>query len=266
MLDTPRSRKGGEFDNIRLLVSAGEPLGERLLARWRAEIGNDIVEGIGSTESCHIFISNRAREVHPGSTGRLVEGYRARIVDDLGADVPVGEPGRLWVTGDSLMAGYWKQPAATRRVFHGEWLDTGDMYIVDERGVFTFQGRLDDMLKVSGMWVSPLEVEAVVADTGLVADCAVVGVRDAINLVRLVALVVPHEGSDLADVEADLRREVRRVLGGTKTPRTITFVRQLPRAENGDLQRGALPALARSAAAATVDRDHAGLGGDAAAI
>lgn len=266
MLDTPGSRKGGEFDSVRLLVSAGEPLGERLLARWRAEIGNDIVEGIGSTESCHIFISNRAGEVHPGSTGRLVEGYRARIVDDLGAEVPVGEPGRLWVTGDSLMAGYWKQPAATRRVFHGEWLDTGDMYIVDEHGVFTFQGRLDDMLKVAGMWVSPLEVEAVVADTGLVADCAVVGVRDAINLVRLVALVVPHEGSDLADVEADLRREVRRVLGGTKTPRTITFVRQLPRAENGDLQRGALPALARSAAAASADRDHAGLGGDAAAI
>ena len=102
LLDNPRFRKGDEFDNVRLLVSAGEPLGERLLDLWRAEIGVDIVEGIGSTESCHIFISNRAGEVYPGSTGRLVEGYRARIVDDLGTEVAVGQPGRLWVTGELL--------------------------------------------------------------------------------------------------------------------------------------------------------------------
>lgn len=266
LLDNRRSRRGGEFDDVRLLVSAGEPLGERLLERWRAEIGTDIVEGIGSTESCHIFISNRAGEVHPGSTGRLVEGYRARIVDDLGDEVPVGEPGRLWVTGDSLMAGYWKEPAATRRAFHGEWLDTGDMYIVDDHGVFTFQGRLDDMLKVSGMWVSPLEVEAAIAETGLAADSAVVGVRDAINLVRLVALVVPHDGADLAAVEADLRRMVRHALGGIKTPRTITFVKALPRADNGDLQRDALLPLARSDEAVTVDRDDVDVGDETAAI
>jgi len=244
LLDNSRSRKGGEFDNVRLLVSAGEPLGERLLDRWRSEIGVDIVDGIGSTESCHTFISNRAGEIYPGSTGRLVEGYRARIVDDLGTEVAVGEPGRLWVTGDSFMAGYWKQPAATRRALYGEWLDTGDIYVVDERGVFTFQGRLDDMLKVSGMWVSPLEVEAAMYATGLAADCAAVGVHDAINLVRLVALVVPYEGSELAEVDANLRREVRRVLGGYKTPRTIKFVKELPRAENGDLLRNALLALA----------------------
>jgi benzoate-CoA ligase family protein len=254
LLDNPRFRKGDEFDNVRLLVSAGEPLGERLLDLWRAEIGVDIVEGIGSTESCHIFISNRAGEVYPGSTGRLVEGYRARIVDDLGTEVAVGQPGRLWVTGDSLMAGYWKQPAVTRRALYGEWLDTGDIYVVDERGVFTFQGRLDDMMKVSGMWVSPLEVEAAMYATGLVTDCAAVGVHDAINLVRLVALVVPYEGSDLVEVDASLRREVRRVLGGNKTPRTIKFVKKLPRSENGDLLRDALLALARSDEAVCVDR------------
>ena len=212
------------------------------------------MEGIGSTESCHIFISNRAGEVYPGSTGRLVEGYRARIVDDLGTEVAVGQPGRLWVTGDSLMAGYWKQPAVTRRALYGEWLDTGDIYVVDERGVFTFQGRLDDMMKVSGMWVSPLEVEAAMYATGLVTDCAAVGVHDAINLVRLVALVVPYEGSDLIEVDASLRREVRRVLGGNKTPRTIKFVKELPRSENGDLLRDALLALARSDEAVSVDR------------
>ena len=152
------------------------------------------------------------------------------------------------------MAGYWKQPAVTCRALYGEWLDTGDIYVVDERGVFTFQGRLDDMMKVSGMWVSPLEVEAAMYATGLVTDCAAVGVHDAINLVRLVALVVPYEGSDLVEVDASLRREVRRVLGGNKTPRTIKFVKKLPRSENGDLLRDALLALARSDEAVCVDR------------
>lgn len=247
ILASGRQLKGGDFASVRLCLSAGEPLGPALLTSWREHTGVDIVEGIGSTESCHIYISNRAADVRPGSTGRLVEGYQARVVDDQMVDVPVGVPGRLLVSGESFFSGYWQRRELTRRALQGAWFDSGDMYTVDEEGYFTFQGRLDDMLKVGGMWVSPVEVEAVIRDTGRVADVAVVGVHDAINLVRLVALVVPRAPTDdHAETEAILRKEVRAKLGGNKTPRLFRFVPSLPRIENGDLQRATLPELARA--------------------
>lgn len=266
ILASGQQLKSGDFASVRLCLSAGEPLGAALLTSWREATGLDIVEGIGSTESCHIYISNRAGDVRPGSTGRLVEGYQARVVDDQMVDVPVGVPGRLLVSGESFFSGYWQRRELTRRALLGPWFDSGDMYTVDEEGYFSFQGRLDDMLKVGGMWVSPVEVEAVIRDTGRVADVAVVGVHDAINLVRLVALVVPRDTpDDPAETEAILRKEVRAKLGGNKTPRLFRFVPSLPRIENGDLQRETLPELARAQDHHRVDLAPGDAGGPAVA-
>jgi len=243
------SRKGGEFDSLRCCVAAGEPLAASLLRRWREETGRDIVEGIGSTESCHVVISNRIDDIRPGCTGTVVDGYRARLVDEDGRDVAPGEPGRLLVAGESIFAGYWRARELTRSTLRGEWLDTGDVCVADQAGYFSFQGRLDDMLKVSGMWVSPVEVEAALLDTGRVAESAVVGVHDAINLVRLVAFVVARGGGDSEDLEPALRQDVRQRLGGTKTPRVFRFVDELPRTATGKLSRAALREQAQALAA-----------------
>ncbi len=247
ILNAGRSRwKGDEFDSLRACVSAGEPLAASLLRRWREETGLDIVEGAGSTESCHIVVSNRIGEVRPGRTGAVVEGYRVRLVGEDGRDVPEGQPGRLLVAGESVFMGYWRQRAQTAATLGGEWLDTGDVYVGDDEGWLAFQGRLDDMVKVSGMWVSPVEVEETLGESELVADCAVVGVHDAINLVRLVAFVVPTGDQAPDEVERELRQVVRRRLGSNKTPRAFRLVDHLPRASTGKLQRSALREQARA--------------------
>jgi acyl-coenzyme A synthetase/AMP-(fatty) acid ligase len=236
------------FDSLRLCISAGEPLAASLLERWRDTTGLDIIDGVGSTESCHTYISNRADDIRPGSSGTLVEGYLARVVGEDGRDLPPGEPGRLLVTGESLFAGYWRRRELTRRAMLGEWLDTGDIYVADEAGYFTFQGRADEMLKVAGAWVSPAEVESVLVETGLVDECAVVGVQDAFSLVRLMAFVVPRADGDQGDyeeLERALRQDVRQRLGNTKVPRVFRFVDELPRTASGKVHRSPLREQAR---------------------
>src|SRR2546426_945771 len=150
-----------DFGSVRVCVSAGEPLSGSILERWRARTGTDILDGIGSTECCHVFISNRIGDVRPDSSGTVVPGYEARVVDDAGRELPAGEVGRLLVKGDSICSMYWNQHERTKRTIRGEWIDTGDQYVRDAGAHFQYQGRSDDMLKVSGIWVSPTEVESV---------------------------------------------------------------------------------------------------------
>ena len=249
LTSTQKSSMREDFESVRMCVSAGEPLAGSLFERWKERTGRDIVEGIGSTESCHIFISNRADDIRQGCTGTVVDGYQARIVDEQGRDLPAGEAGALLVKGDSTFAHYWRDRELSRRTLVGDWLDTGDVYRRDEEGRFFCQGRLDDMLKVGGMWVSPIEVEAALMDNDAVVECAVVGAHDAINLVRLVAfVVVSRGGADPGELETELTQEVRQRLGGNKTPRAFRFVETLPRSAAGKLQRAQL----REQAAETV--------------
>lgn len=246
MLNAGSAWKSADFGSVRVCVSASEPLAGSLLERWREKTGLEILDGIGSTESCHIFISNRMHDVRPDCTGTVVEGYEARIVDERGRDLPAGQQGMLMVRGDSICSSYWRQHELTKEMILGDWLKTGDTYVKDESGYFFYKGRIDDMLKVGGMWVSPHEIEAVLNEHESVAECAVVGVHDQINLVRPEAFVVPEDGGGDPDLESVLRRHVRQRLGGNKTPRAFHFVETLPRTANGKLQRVKLREQARA--------------------
>jgi benzoate-CoA ligase len=227
-----------DFSSVRVCVSAGEPLAGSLLERWRDRTGTDILDGIGSTECLHIFISNRIGDVRPDSSGTVVPGYEARIVDETGHEVPPGEVGSLLVKGDSICAFYWNQHERTRRTIRGEWIDTGDKYVRDASGHFTYQGRSDDMLKVSGIWVSPTEVEAAINAHEAVLECAVVGVVDEERLVHPEAHVVLQPGRQgSVELEEALRIHVRSRLAHFKCPREFLFVEELPKTATGKIQR-----------------------------
>jgi benzoate-CoA ligase len=227
-----------DFSSVRVCVSAGEPLAGSLLERWRARTGTDILDGIGSTECLHIFISNRIGDVRPDSTGTVVPGYEARIVDETGHEAPPGEVGSLLVKGDSICAFYWNQHERTRQTIRGEWIDTGDKYVRDASGHFTYQGRSDDMLKVSGIWVSPTEVEAAINAHEAVLECAVVGVVDQERLVQPEAHVVLQPGRQgSVELEEALRTHVRSRLAHFKCPREFLFVEELPKTATGKIQR-----------------------------
>ena len=227
-----------DFSSVRVCVSAGEPLSGSILERWRARTQTDILDGIGSTECCHIFISNRPGDIKPDCSGRVVDGYQARIVDETGAELPAGEVGNLMVAGDSICAFYWNQHERTKRAIKGEWIDTGDKYARDEAGYFRYQGRSDDMMKVGGIWVSPVEVEGVVNSHEAVVECAVVGVLDENRLIRPEAYVILQPGrSPSVDLEQDLHRHVREHLAHHKCPRDFHFVDSLPKTATGKIQR-----------------------------
>ena len=227
--------KRADFGSVRLCVSAGEALSGSLLGRWKQKTGLEIVEGIGSTESCHIFISNRPGDVRPDCTGKVVEGWEAKVVDDDGNEVPNGQPGMLMVKGESRFPYYWHDRHLTKEAILGEWLRTGDTFVRDGEGYFYYRGRTDEMLKVGGMWVSPLEVEAVLNEHERVAESAVVGVRDADGLTKPEAYVVLEESGGEQQLEAVLRHHMRQRLGGNKTPRAFYFVASLPETDAGRL-------------------------------
>jgi benzoate-CoA ligase len=230
--------QAADFSSVRACVSAGEPLSGSLLRRWRARTGTWILDGIGSTEICHIFISNRLEDVRPDSSGRVVEGYEARLVDDEGAPVPDGEVGNLLVRGDSTCAFYWNQHERTKQTIQGEWIVTGDKYVRDPEGYFAYQGRSDDMLKVSGIWVSPTEVEGTINGHEGVLECAVVGATDEQSLVRTIAYVVLRDGAaGDEEKEESLRAYVRERLAHYKCPREFRFVDGLPKTATGKIQR-----------------------------
>jgi benzoate-CoA ligase len=230
----------GTFDlsSIRLAVSAGEALPPALFERFKARYGIEIIDGIGSTEALHMFISNQAGAIRPGSSGVVVSGYDARIVDDDARPVPDGEIGNLWIAGDSTCAAYWNQHAKTRQTIVGEWLRTGDKYSRDTDGFFWFHGRADDMLKVGGLWVSPIEVENALLEHPAVLECGVVGREDRDTLVKPAAYVVLRGGVDeTAALAAELQHFVRQRLAEYKRPRWVEFVAELPKTPTGKIQR-----------------------------
>ncbi|HLH69458.1 MAG TPA: benzoate-CoA ligase family protein [Candidatus Dormibacteraeota bacterium] len=227
-----------DFSSVRACVSAGEPLAGSTLERWKERTGTVILDGIGSTEVCHIFISNRLDDVRPDSSGRVVPGYEAKIVDERGREVGPGEIGRLLVKGDSICAFYWNRHERTKQTIVGEWIDTGDQYMRDADGYYHYQGRSDDMMKVSGMWVSPSEVEAAISTHEAVLECAVVGVADEQRLLRTTAFVVLRPGRDKSPrLAEELREHVRGRLAHFKCPHEIRFVDELPKTATGKIQR-----------------------------
>jgi benzoate-CoA ligase family protein len=227
-----------DLTSIRCAVSAGEALPAPLWERFRKRFGISILDGIGSTEMLHMFISNRLEDVMPGSSGKIVPGYAARIVDNEGREVSMGEIGNLWVRGESGAAGYWNRPELTRSTFCGEWIVTGDKYRCDERGYYWHCGRSDDMLKVHGLWVSPVEVESVLLGHSAVAECAVVGAIDDDGLERPKAFVVLRKPLGWsAELEAELRRFAAERLPKYKEPRWLVEIQSLPKTATGKLQR-----------------------------
>ena len=223
------------FASVRLATSAGEALPAEIYRRFTSRYGVDIIDGLGSTEALHIFISNRPGAVHPGTSGTLVPGYDARIVDDAGEPVPDGQPGRLLVRGDSIASGYWCRTATTRQVFQGEWLRTGDTYSRSADGVYTCLGRTSDLIKAGGIWVSPTEVESRLVQHEAVAECAVVGHRDADGLEEVVACVVPMPGTSVDGDE--LIAFCRAGLAAFKRPRQVLVLDGLPKTATGKIQR-----------------------------
>ena len=231
-------RASPDLASVRLCVSAGEPLPAPILERWQAATGLDIVDGIGTTEILHIFISNRPGAVVPGTSGRPVPGYEARLVDDEGRDVAPGETGNLLIRGQSLIAEYWGEPERTAAAFKGEWLRTGDTYCIDENGCYVCCGRSDDMLKVGGIWVSPVEIEARLIAHPAVLEAAVVGRADADGLIKPEAWIVLAVGHTAGEGLTDaLVTHCKAGLARYKYPRWVRYVDALPKTATGKIQR-----------------------------
>ena len=239
---------------LRLATSAGEALPPSLHRRWNDTFGVELLDGLGTAEMWHIFISNRPGDVRPGTLGAAVPGFEVRLCDDHGREVPPGEVGRMRVRGGSRAHGYWQRPRETRRAFAHDWYVSGDMMTRDEDGCFTYQGRADDLLKVSGKWFSPREVEECLLRHPGVREAAVVGVADADGLVAPVAFVVPATsvvrtsdpdapdatGPDGAVTASALRDHAGARLESYKIPRRVHLLDDLPRTHLGKVDRGAL--------------------------
>ncbi len=229
-----------EFDlsSIRCAVSAGESLPPAVFARFRERFGVEILDGIGSTEVLHIFISNRRGEARPGSSGVPVPGYEARLVGEDGGPVATGEIGSLLIKGDSTCAFYWNRHELTRNTIEGHWIRTGDHYSQDQDGFYWFAGRSDDMLKVGGLWVSPAELEHALLEHPAVLSCGVVGRPDGDGLMKPLAYVVPQAGvSATPELVSELQQFVRTRLAEYKRPRWVEFVDALPTTATGKVQR-----------------------------
>ena len=238
MLQAVSTGEPADLSSVRTCFAAAEPLPADLYRRWHERFGIEILDGIGTTEALHIFISNRAGEARPGSSGRPVPGYRIRLVDDSGADVPTGDVGNLLVSGGSVFAGYWRRQETTRRVLQGEWYHTGDKYRQDADGYYWYMGRADDLLRVSGHWVSPAEVEAALISHPSVLEAAVVGKEDKDGLIKPKAFIVLREGVSASESRADeLKTHVKSTIAPYQYPRWIEFVPALPKTATGKIQR-----------------------------
>lgn len=222
---------------LRVCVSAGEALPEQVGESWKRRFGVDILDGVGSTELLHIFLSNAPGDVRYGTSGRPVPGYEVRLVNEAGQDVPDGEVGELVVHAPSAGDGYWNQRSKSRQTFEGCWTRTGDKYIRDAEGRYTYCGRADDMFKVSGIWVSPFEVESALISHPAVLEAAVVPAADADGLLKPKAYVVLKSAADLADLRESLKEHVKQKIGPWKYPRWIEVVDALPKTATGKIQR-----------------------------
>jgi benzoate-CoA ligase family protein len=234
------ARQTRDFDlsSLRLAVSAGEALPAPIYERFKQRYGVDILDGIGSTEVLHMFIANRPGAIRPGSSGQVVRGYDARILDEDGRGLPDGEIGNLWIRGDSVCAGYWNQHEKTKDTIEGHWIRTGDKYSRDADGYYWYAGRADDMLKVGGQWVSPVEVENALIAHAAVLECGVIGREDREGLIKPMAFVVLREGHVAGpDLAKALQQFVRDRLAEYKRPRWVEFLAELPKTATGKIQR-----------------------------
>ena len=224
--------------NLRCCVSAGEPLPEEIGRRWSKRFGIDLLDGIGSTEMLHIFLSNRPDKLRYGTTGLPVPGYTLQIVDEEGAPVAVGDTGELQISGPSGALFYWNNRAKTTNTFRGPWVRSGDKYWQDEDGYYVYAGRSDDMLKVGGVYVSPIEIEGVLIEHPAVLEVAVVGREDADELVKPAAHVVLQQGREASqELAAELKAHVKSRLAPFKYPRWVEFLAALPKTATGKIQR-----------------------------
>ena len=240
LLANPFIGVGAGSDRLRRCISAGEALPADIGHRWKSMVGLDILDGIGSTEMLHIFVSNRPDDIRYGTSGKPVPGYEAAVLDEHDHPVPNGEAGELVIRGASAADGYWNQRAKTRKTFQGEWTHTGDTYIRDADGYYRYQGRGDEMLKVSGVWVSPFEVEEALISHPSVLEAAVVGHEDRDGLTKPKAFVILRETGTETDREAlaeALKSHVKDRIGVWKYPRWIAFVETLPKTATGKIQR-----------------------------
>ena len=227
------------FSSVRLTVTAGEALPAPLYERFTTRYGHPVLDGIGSTEALHIFMSNHVGGERPGTSGTTVAGYEARLLDDSDGEVTEpDEPGYLHIRGPSTATGYWCRRDATHTAFRGEWLRTGDVYTRSSDGYYTFLGRNNDMIKAGGIWVSPAEVEAVLLEHPAVLEAAVVGARDENGLETTVAFVVARTGRELDPVSIEAHCRDR--MAAFKRPRRIVSVDELPKTPTGKIRRFAL--------------------------
>jgi benzoate-CoA ligase family protein len=227
-----------DLRSLRFATSAGEALPAELYRRWVETFGVDLLDGLGTAEMWHIFITNKPGEVRPGTLGRVVPGFEIKACDDDGEPVAAGEMGALWVRGRSRALGYWQQLDRTAAAFRGEWYVTGDLVAIDADGYVTYGGRADEMLKVGGRWVAPQEVESCLLQHPAVAECAVVGVADAAGLVKPQAFVVAREPRE--GLAEELKSFVKQKLEPYKYPREVVFMDALPRTHLGKVDRGKL--------------------------
>jgi len=232
---------GVDFSSVRACISAGEALPAELYSRWKAKTGVEILDGIGSAEMFHIFITNRFGDVKLGSLGRAVEGYEARICDEDGRELPRGDIGTLWIRGDSMALEYWQRHEQSKQTFRGDWCVSADKFRQDEQGYFYFCGRGDDMLKVGGKWLSPLEVENALLQHPAVREAAVVGFKDADGLEKPRAFVSLNQGHAPGEALAEeLKAHVRNALAPFKAPREVAFLDDLPKSDRGKVLKSAL--------------------------
>jgi len=234
-----------DFSSVRSLVSAGEALPPRVYRDWKERFGVEIYDGIGSAEMFHVYITNRPGDVKEGSLGKLVDGYSYRLIDDDGNEVPKGEIGTLVIKGPSAGQGYWRMRDKSRETFWGDEVKGGDKFYVDEEGYFWYCGRGDDMLKCSGVYVSPVEVENALLGHDAVFEAGVVGVRNAEGLEKTMAYIELAQGhGPTKDLEASIITYCREHLAPFKAPRMVRFLPELPRTDTGKIKRGALRDLA----------------------
>ncbi len=227
-----------DLSSLRICLSSGEPLPPAIFHQWRKKFGLELLDVVGSTEATHDFLANRPGKAKPGSSGQVTPAFEAKIVDDEGREVPVGQVGHLMVKGDANAQFYWNRHEQTKKTMLGEWLKTGDTYYRDEEDYFWYCGRSDDMLKVGGMWVSPIEVENVLMEHSSVLEAAVTGETDQDGLVKPKAYIVlkgEYRSSD--QLREDLQAFVRDRLTPYKYPRWIDFVEDLPKTVTGKIQR-----------------------------
>ena len=230
--------KSADLSSLRVCVSAGEPLPANIFQRWRDKTGLTILDGIGTTEILHIFIGNSLNRHKPGTSGRPVPGYEAKIVDDDDTPVATGEIGNLMIRGGSVISRYWEQPERTTQALVDGWIRTGDSYYRDADGYFVCCGRSDDMLKVGGIWVSPVEIEAQLIAHDKVLEAAIVGRPDDDEMIKPEAYVILKDPNDASDALAgELRDHCRRNLAPYKYPRWFNFVEELPKTATGKIQR-----------------------------